>query len=463
MGTKISYCDETWNPMAGCSPCSPGCDNCYASRAACGRFLKNHPLYKGLAVNNKWTGRIRTCIDIRRPDIFDKPLRWRKPRTIFVCNMGDLFHEEVPFEFLDKVFNRMIGKAPQHTYLVLTKRPERMAEYIEHVRIQWQMIWKALYDFPLPNVYLGVTVCNQAEADAKIPVLLKIPCANRWLSIEPLLSEINIKKYLTCGQDGVKCNYEDKTSRRKTNESCPKRRTSNRCPRSNMENCDKKGYQGKITNNISFQNQEASCRSNNETGLFNDKGDVGWENDKRMCASSGMEILQRQDTLRNDNQSQERNQSRQSTEQSGIGHTIPTNPSHVLCSEKRVHFPSGGEKFNDQANRGECKRNAETQKNGGDIHIDSQGLQSNARHSVSNSTKNQMGTHNLISLIVIGCESGKNRRPCKLEWMIDVVEQCQAAGIKVLVKQVSINGRVSHNTLEWPEKLRVRDAINHQS
>ena len=277
------------------------------------------------------------------------------------------------------------------------------------------------------------------------------------------MSEINIKKYLTCGQDGVKCNYEDKTSRRKTNESHSGRRTSNRCTRSNLENCDKKGYQGKTANNISFQSQETSCRSDNETRLFNDKGDVARENDKRMRASSGMEKLQRQDTAGNDNQPQERGQSGQSTKQSGISHTIPANHSHILRSEKRVHFSGGGEKFNDQADGKECKRDTETQKNGGDIRINSQRLPSNARYSVSDSATNPVVAYSLIHQVIVGCESGPKRRPCKLEWVRDIVQQCKAANVKVFVKQLEINGKIEHDMSKFPKDLQIQQAAKGNS
>lgn len=290
MATKISYCDETWNPMAGCSPCSPGCDNCYASRAACGRFLKEHPLYKGLAKNNKWTGRIRTCIDIGRPDILDKPLRWRKPRTIFVCDMSDLFHPAVRFEFIAKMWDIMLRGGniesnpvhlyrKEHKFLILTKRPQRLLEFS-----QWMLKNHLLIDYP--NVYPGTTICNQAEADEKIPILLQIPAAKRWLSIEPVLEPIRLFRTNPCEHRG-----------------CFSHRT---------HPCEGCGYMG------------------------------GWP---------------------------------------------------------------------------------------------------------------------VVDWVVVGCESGPNRRFCKLDWIVEIVEQCQTAGIKVFVKQVSINGKVSHDMSEWPEKLRVRELL----
>jgi len=250
MSTKIEYADETLNPFAGCSPCSPGCENCYAAKAASGRFLKDKPLYKGLAKGGKWTGEVRTCFDIGRPDILEKPLHWKKPRRIFWGNMGDMFHPKVPFGFIDKMFSVMLT-VDWHKHLILTKRPERMLEFRQRAND-----WGNEYD--LLQVYHGVTICNRQER--KNAEYLKLtPAAHKWWSIEPLLENL--------------------------------------------------GY------------------------------------------------------------------------------------------------------------------------------LDLEG----------------------VDWVVLGCESGPNRRPCKLEWMIDIVRQCKSAGVSVFVKQVNINGRVSHDMSEWPEELRVRE------
>lgn len=219
---KIGWCNESWNFLGGCSECSSGCAKCWACRQAAGRWLKDHPLYKGLAKDGHWTGEIRLCTDIGRADMLEKPLHWREPRRIFACDMGDLFHEKVPFEFIDKVF-AVAALCPQHTFLILTKRPEIMGEYIEakpagdiNISIikgleyfvgkkgkykycgqgRTKHLRKVEHLWPLPNVHLGVTVCNQAEADEKIPILLQIPAAHRFLCLEPLLEKVDLKKYL---------------------------------------------------------------------------------------------------------------------------------------------------------------------------------------------------------------------------------------------------------------------------
>eukprot|EP01031_Cornospumella_fuschlensis_P021266 gene21266-26057_t len=125
--TGIEWTDATWNPIVGCSIVSPGCTNCYAMKLA-GTRLKNHASREGLTRDSKagpvWTGEVRF-----NPQWLDQPLRWSKPRLIFVCAHGDLFTEGVPDEWIDQIF-AVMALAPRHTFQVLTKRPERMRQYL---------------------------------------------------------------------------------------------------------------------------------------------------------------------------------------------------------------------------------------------------------------------------------------------------------------------------------------------
>lgn len=126
-GTKIEWTDATWNPITGCSVVSPGCTNCYAMKLA-GTRLKHHPTREGLTTDSKagpvWNGKVR----FNESMLLD-PLKWRRPRMIFVCAHGDLFAENVPDEWIDQVF-AVMALAPHHTFQVLTKRPERMRAYL---------------------------------------------------------------------------------------------------------------------------------------------------------------------------------------------------------------------------------------------------------------------------------------------------------------------------------------------
>lgn len=178
MLTKIEWADAVWNPTSGCSKVSAGCANCYAERMAkrlagrCG-YPEDNPFRVTL-----------------HPDKLDLPLRWRKPRRVFVNSMSDLFHPEVPFDFIRAVWARM-ATARHHTFLILTKRPGRMKEFFQ---------WMATQDFKvepyLLHVWLGVSAENQAAADERIPLLLQTPAAVRFVSAEPLLGPICIPHYL---------------------------------------------------------------------------------------------------------------------------------------------------------------------------------------------------------------------------------------------------------------------------
>ncbi len=209
-GTKIEWTDATWNPITGCAIVSPGCTNCYAMKLA-GTRLKNHASRESLTRDTKagpvWTGEVRF-----NPQWLDQPLRWTKPRMIFVCAHGDLFAEGVPDEWIDQVF-AVMALAPQHTFQVLTKRPERMRSYLRNDGLLDRLVsaacslhspdgatWAAdIYiggdrGLPLPNVWLGVSVEDQKRAEERIVVLLDTPAAVRWISTEPLLGLLNLRR-----------------------------------------------------------------------------------------------------------------------------------------------------------------------------------------------------------------------------------------------------------------------------
>ena len=224
----------TWNPVKGCTPISPGCAHCYASRLASTR-LAHLPEYKGLAHDGKWTGEVRFF-----PERLAEPLRHRKPAGIFLNDMGDTYHESVTFEQIAAMYGVMAA-CPQHTFYVLTKRAKQrrewfgwldtMAErcrsvfpYENHEWLRMHVLRaKVVRDaaarkmpsytemvaggWPLPNVIEMSTVCTQAETDRDIPELLQTPAARRGLSIEPMLEEIDIAHSgaLGCNCEGEQC------------------------------------------------------------------------------------------------------------------------------------------------------------------------------------------------------------------------------------------------------------------
>lgn len=192
MPTKIEWAEETWNPVTGCTPVSAGCENCYARRMAARlRGRHGYPEDEPFAVT-------------LRPDRLEQPFRWLKPRKVFVCSMGDLFHEDVPFGFIAKVFGIM-HSAKQHIFMVLTKRPERMKEFFEWFTGSERCgTWPKEY----PHVMIGVTAENQEQADKRIPVLLQIPAAVRFVSVEPMLGPVRIKTERELHEDAAGMNLD---------------------------------------------------------------------------------------------------------------------------------------------------------------------------------------------------------------------------------------------------------------
>ena len=236
MPTKIEWTDETWNPVRGCSRVSEGCRNCYAEREA---NRHRATLYKGLVkiTNGRpaWTGKVRTI-----PEKFADPMFWRKPRRIFVNSMSDLFHEGISDETLVSLFAVMgnshiaTGVTRTHQFQILTKRPERMWDFM--TRLRWRVAfglameaggrtlllnnlpYLATYDpwgsigggkseerpvtWVPPQVMLGVSFEDQVTADQRIPWLLKTPAAQRFASYEPALGAVNLREALPSDEIG---------------------------------------------------------------------------------------------------------------------------------------------------------------------------------------------------------------------------------------------------------------------
>ena len=203
MGNKtgIQWTDATWNPLRGCSRVSKGCENCYAETVA-HRFSGPGEPYHGLiAIGKKgprWNGNIMLV-----PDKLADPIRWSKPRMVFVNSMSDLFHHGVSNEYIAAVFGVMAA-ATKHTFQVLTKRPERAKDWFAWVSMQSpspaeycaaeakkltgrKELDKIDNAWPLDNVWLGVSCEDQSTADKRIPVLLSTPSKIRWASYEPAL------------------------------------------------------------------------------------------------------------------------------------------------------------------------------------------------------------------------------------------------------------------------------------
>lgn len=178
--TRIDYLTHTYNPIAmRCTPVSEGCRNCWHLRMA-NRLAKNPLLDEG--IRDAYAGGIPGLNN----EELEAPLHLRKPARIWVQFMGDLFHESVPEEFIERIYST-IYNSPEHTFFILTKRPSRMAEF--HSRSLF------LVNVPFENIFLGVSVEDQKTADERIPILLQIPAAHRWVSVEPMIAPISIRKW----------------------------------------------------------------------------------------------------------------------------------------------------------------------------------------------------------------------------------------------------------------------------
>lgn len=235
--SAIEWTDATWNPLIGCRRVSEGCRHCYAEGMAArianaaqarlrdgGRLTPTQEAYRRVVrweqggkdaadANDKalpqWNGRV-----VLIPDALDQPLRWKKPRRIFVNSMSDLFHESVPDAWIDRVF-AVMALSPHHTFQVLTKRPERMQKCLTDTSLaRCDGRGEAVHSFdptfplesiswPLPNVWLGVSVEDQATANARIPHLLQTPAAVRWISAEPLLGKVDLTSIQFVGRSGL--------------------------------------------------------------------------------------------------------------------------------------------------------------------------------------------------------------------------------------------------------------------
>jgi protein gp37 len=185
----IEWTEATWNPLVGCSILSPGCIRCYAMRMAARLEAMGHARYQGTTRkvhgHTVWTGLVNVAPD----DTLHKPLTWKKSRMIFVNSMSDLFHEDVSWRVIDKIF-AVMELAEKHTFQVLTKRARIMREYMANSDRARRSRW------PPPNVWLGVSAERQREADERIPYLLATPAAVRFVSAEPLLGPLDIIRYM---------------------------------------------------------------------------------------------------------------------------------------------------------------------------------------------------------------------------------------------------------------------------
>ena len=193
--TSIEWTDRVWNPVTGCTKVSPGCKHCYAETIADRFWATQYPHIPILTGPRAGEEQPRKFTDVWTHDErLLEPLSWRKPSKVFVNSMSDLFHEDVPYEFIMRIWGTM-HDTPRHSYQILTKRAGRMAAVVPRLVDGGFGV--------LPNVWLGVSVEDQQRADERIPLLLQTPAAVRFISAEPLLGLVDIYQYLGGGRNPI--------------------------------------------------------------------------------------------------------------------------------------------------------------------------------------------------------------------------------------------------------------------
>ena len=410
--SKIEWTDRVWNPVTGCTPISEGCDNCYAERMSkrlagrCG-YPKDDPFKVTL-----------------HPDRLDQPARWKKPSKVFVCSMGDLLHENLLFQFIKKVWDVTV-KCPQHTFIFLTKRPERMLRFA-----QWMAGTDHISIAEWPrNCWIGVTAENQQRADERIPILLQIPAAVRFVSVEPLLSAIDISQYL---QNGVIANERKRNPFHGT--------------------CG----DGAVFCGRTGQDMEASRdgRVRERTIIRQNAGRTNEGREKHGCLSSCPVQLQQKEIqglctpyCLDDNQQsvysgqdgdkpQGREQNEPASGQSGIGNEGGEYNSQLQIPEKKKEISTRHEKCECQIDRHSGRRDKSLMQESTNVSRgDSKALSGFTADSFQHPSQQDMETYLGISWVICGGESGPGARPMHPDWARSLRDQCQAAGVPFMFKQ----------------------------
>lgn len=470
--SRIEWTDATWSPVTGCAPISEGCQNCYAKRMA-----------------NRLRGRCGYPADepfkvTLHKDRLEEPLRLKKPRRVFVCSMGDLFHEDVPFEFIASVFGVMANSS-QNTYMVLTKRPQRMKEFFD-----WLYLSAASYyardhrtvpydddrinvfimkiaseyginlDFmrkwPLFNVWLGVTAENQARADERIPILLQIPAAVRFVSCEPLLSAIDLTKWIggKNQNDGCREIILCSDGNRSVQYFANRRDLETQGTSWKRQGCEIKveGYPNKESRNIT------------KSRSFTHSNDREWQESNGLCSSCSMDVLQQgRNTGSFGDKPQRRESKEQSSRQLGVG---DQEREYLACG---AGVEALGQEGTERGEEFKCKtysptgyRNTVDLEEPRDVLITNSGtLQSVCDDNTGYlSLQDVEASYQGIDWCIVGGETGPGARPMHPDWVRSLRDQCQDARVPFFFKQhgewlhetQGINFHEGHRYYVWPDE-----------
>lgn len=476
--SRIEWTDRTWNPVTGCTKVSAGCKNCYAEAIA-NRFFRNYWTPDGKSsrqFTDVWT----------HADRLSQPLKWRKPSRVFVNSMSDLFHEDVPFEFIDEVV-KVMRETQRHTYQILTKRPRRMLEYFKD-RENFNFFHPTgcgclchdgdgdanieggckrcddVHEWPLKNVWAGVSVEDQKTADERIQLLLDTPAVIRFVSYEPALSYVDFSKWM---YNPV---HEEQAERGFRLSGGAERGLRDSPRRDNLETPEE-GL-GQVAAEGSQSAMQASSSGTRLRGVFSSEDHARRDQGLRSSSSTGIQTSEGSDTGGPDDQSRRRKKETKSPGQPHSGDTFRTSSSRDSSARQESESTESiwRRQRDGQTHSLPGVGNQETQRNRGETESNSGGLWDYLPSSVENSERRSLGLH----LVIVGGESGPKARPFNIQWARDVIAQCRAAKVACFVKQMGSNlgnlgprfdysGRVHFkdskggDMSEWPEDLRVRE------
>ncbi len=484
--SKIEWTEKTWNPIVGCSIVSPGCTNCYAMKQAA-RIEKMNPglaHYRGLTQPSKagpvWTGKIALS-----ERALLEPLRRRTPTTWFVNSMGDLFHEDVPDEWIDRVF-AVMALCPQHTFQILTKRSRRMREYCSNSRRGYQIArhvvdfaitktvridehWPVvsegdidtpddirLREWPLPNVWLGVSAEDQRRADERVPDLLATPAAVRFVSCEPLLSAVDLSKWMHDGRrESISGAGRFRAVQGRGRQDLAAREMDRRrgCFRTDLHAKDPSGEKFSALGQLLARDVQGWIGSQ-EGERTSDHLD-----DREPSPDSGRDGSEPFGREQAEQRSVEFGDRHASAERTALTHAPFAEEEGPARREEFIRSSDGrtgdgnpstveGESDDATRNRGNVRRQA----------IDD----------FSDRCTQELGASSL-DWIIVGGESGPNARPMQVPWARSIVQQCKASGVACFVKQLgadpiwedgaflNLAHRKGADMAEWPDDLRVRE------
>lgn len=452
---------ETWNPIVGCSVATPGCTNCYAMKMAW-RLANNPatPHYAGTVEKVKgkpvWTGKVALAPDA----VLTAPLRRRKPTTYFVNSMGDLFHENVPDEWIDRI-KAVEALCPQHTFIELTKRAGRMRDYMAESDRVWD-IFSAVrrhindeyrensrfeddetpWPWPLKNVMLGVSAERQQEADERIPLLLDTPAAIRFVSAEPLLGAIDFSPWL--GYNPV---YEKQEKRGVCVSSGSKWRSDDQARRNNL--ADSQTRMGPLEKEGGESSMQTDKSGTRQRRLPSNKDHA--ERSEGVCLgpSASVPSFQRSDTRGFDGEPQGREEEKQPSIKSGTGDLFGTANSCSPRFEGRPHRSERGEERDGKIDNRPSDRDPPAPIGRREVDSDSGRLRGDVPDNIKDSPRRPA-----LDQIIVGGESGPGARvPEDFEASArSLRDQCHAASVAFFFKQMPKKAPIPDDLLirEYP-------------